>query len=189
MSMPEQHDDTVNTIRIDDQDEDTFRLHFNAADRRSMPPPPLPSGDKATRVQSAAKSTSPLFFSEGPRSPSPASESEEEGAPLSPASASGSPTAADLPSRPAPRKKPYKVSRHGIKVPSLPSSLIKRLGMDALASMGRRKSRIGRDSLKALEQATEWFFEQAGEDLEAYSQHAGRKRRVAEEDVLALMKR
>ena len=43
--------------------------------------------------------------------------------------------------------------------------------------------------MKALEQATEWFFEQIGEDLEAYSKHAGHRKRVDESDVLMLMRR
>jgi histone H3/H4 len=54
---------------------------------------------------------------------------------------------------------------------------------------GKRKPAIDRASLKALEQATEWFFEQVGEDLEAYSNHAGRKKRIDASDVLTLMRR
>jgi hypothetical protein len=37
-------------------------------------------------------------------------------------------------------------------------------------------------------QASDWFFEQLGEDLQAYAKHAGRKT-IDESDVLTLMKR
>jgi hypothetical protein len=43
--------------------------------------------------------------------------------------------------------------------------------------------------MKALEQATEWFFEQVGEDLEAYSDHARGRKRVDASDALLLMRR
>ncbi|KKY17645.1 hypothetical protein UCRPC4_g05449 [Phaeomoniella chlamydospora] len=193
MSMP--GDDTVNSLNIDAHDEDTFRLHFNAAAERrkslaSQQPPLALASDK---------STSPMFFTDermadshgpapAPASPTQASgwESEPETEPSSPEPAVSHQNQA-LPAKV--HRKKQKISKHGIKVPTLPSSLIKRLGMDALVSMGRRKSRIGRDSLKALEQATEWFFEQIGEDLEVYAEHAGRQRRIVENDVVALMKR
>lgn len=181
MSMPE-HDDTVNTVGIDDQDEDTFRLHFNAAEKR-----------KSLSLQH------PITASDG-ESEEDAEDADASSAAMSPARSIHAAEAASVPqpmssntqtqsSSTSTRRKKQKLSKHGLKVPSLPSSLVKRLGMDALTSLGRRKSRIGRDSLQALEQATEWFFEQIGEDLEAYSEHAGRKRRIDETDVLALMKR
>lgn len=89
----------------------------------------------------------------------------------------------------APRRKRLKETRHGTMVPSLPSSLIKRVAIEAQARLGNRKLKLGRDHMKALEQATEWFFEQVGEDLEAYSDHARRKKRVDGSDVLMLMRR
>ena len=87
-----------------------------------------------------------------------------------------------------PRKK-LKLTRHGTTVPSLPNSLIKRIAIDARTRVGRKKPVLGKDHVKALEQATEWFFEQVGEDLEAFSNHARRKKRVIGEDVLTLMRR
>lgn len=54
---------------------------------------------------------------------------------------------------------------------------------------GQKRPTISRESLAALEQATEWFFEQVGEDLEAYSDHAKRRKRIDEADVLTLMRR
>lgn len=87
------------------------------------------------------------------------------------------------------RRKRLKATRHGTMVPSLPSNLIKRVAIQAQARLGNRKPNLGRDHMKALEQATEWFFEQVGEDLEAYSDHARRKKRVDATDVLMLMRR
>ena len=181
LSMPV-HDDTLNTVSIDDQDEDTFRLHFNAAEKRKslslQRAVTASDGESEGDVEDAdatsvALSPARLIHAAGAASPPQPMFTNEQ---------TQSPSIST-------RRKKHKLSKHGLKLPSLPSSLIKRLGMDALTSLGRRKSRIGRDSLKALEQATEWFFEQVGEDLEAYSEHAGRKRRVVETDVLALMKR
>jgi histone H3/H4 len=87
------------------------------------------------------------------------------------------------------RRKRVKLTRHGIAVPSLPSSIIKRLAVESVTRRGKRKPVIDKASLTALEQAKEWFFEQVGEDLEAYSNHARRKKRVDASDVLTLMRR
>lgn len=90
---------------------------------------------------------------------------------------------------PRPRRKKLKMTRHGTVVPSLPRTLIKRVAIDAQARLGHRKPKLGREHMKALEQATEWYFEQVGEDLEAYSNHARRKKRIDRSDVLMLMRR
>ncbi|KAK5938425.1 hypothetical protein PMZ80_009395 [Knufia obscura] len=86
-------------------------------------------------------------------------------------------------------KKKLKMNQRGNMVPALPSSLIKRIVHDSQEKAGKRKTTLGKDHMKALEQATEWFFEQVGEDLEAYSQHGRRKKRVSEGDALLLMRR
>ncbi|KAL2401030.1 hypothetical protein ABEF95_000482 [Exophiala dermatitidis] len=87
------------------------------------------------------------------------------------------------------RRKKLKLTRHGEMVPSLPASLIKRVAIDASSRLGIRKPRLGREHMQALEQATEWFFEQVGEDIAAYSDHARRKKRVDRSDALILMRR
>lgn len=87
------------------------------------------------------------------------------------------------------RRKRIKMTRHGTLVPSLPSSLIKKLATEVHVRNGRRKPVFGPEHIKALEQATEWFFEQVGEDLAAYSSHGRRKRRIDTSDVLLLMRR
>lgn len=88
-----------------------------------------------------------------------------------------------------PRRKKLKLTRKGNTVPSLPSSLVKRIAIDSMTRIAKKRPTITRESLIALEQATEWFFEQVGEDLEAYSDHAKRRKRIDDTDVLTLMKR
>lgn len=50
------------------------------------------------------------------------------------------------------------------------------------------KTKINKEALAAIEQASEWFFEQASEDLATYAKHAGRKT-IDESDVMTLMRR
>jgi histone H3/H4 len=95
---------------------------------------------------------------------------------------------AAAPSR-RPCRRRLKLTRKGNTVPALPSSLIKRVAINAMTRIGKKKPTINRESLVALEQATEWFFEQVGEDLEAYSDHAKRRKRIDDTDVVTLMKR
>lgn len=87
------------------------------------------------------------------------------------------------------RRKKVKLTRHGTEVPSLPASLIKWIATKTQTRSGRRRPKFGRDHLKALEQATEWYFEQVGEDLAAYSSHGRRKKRIDNDDMLLLMRR
>jgi len=87
------------------------------------------------------------------------------------------------------RRKRVKMTKHGTLVPLLPTSLIKKIATEVQVRNGRRKPAFGSEHTKALEQATEWFFEQAGEDLAAYSSHGRRKRRIDTSDVLLMMKR
>lgn len=89
------------------------------------------------------------------------------------------------PSRAEPRvKKPgKKVSRYGVEYPSLPTSVVKRL-----AQRFAGKSKISPDTLNAIMQASDWFFEQLGDDLQAYAHHANRET-INESDMMTLMRR
>lgn len=87
-----------------------------------------------------------------------------------------------------PRKK-MKMNSRGNMVPSLPSSLIKRIVHESQEKANKRRTTLGKDHMKALEQATEWFFEQVSQDLETYSSHGRRKKRIDADDVLLLMRR
>lgn len=78
-------------------------------------------------------------------------------------------------------------SRHGIEYSSLPISTIKKIATTIARSTGS-KSRLDKDTLATLSQATDWFFEQVADDLGAYARHAKRKT-IEEADVIMLMKR
>ncbi|KAF7537012.1 hypothetical protein G7Z17_g12937 [Cylindrodendrum hubeiense] len=86
------------------------------------------------------------------------------------------------------RRKKKRISRHGIEYPALPTSFVKRVAQTALQSSGLSNPRVSADTLEALTQASEWFFEQLGDDLGAYADHAKRKT-IEESDVVTLMKR
>ncbi|EAS35071.3 uncharacterized protein CIMG_00425 [Coccidioides immitis RS] len=81
-----------------------------------------------------------------------------------------------------------RVSKHGIPVPKLPRGIVKRLATRFARTGNGSRTRISKEALAALEKATDWFFEQANDDLSAYSKHSTRKT-VDETDVIALMKR
>ncbi|KAH8907929.1 hypothetical protein BR93DRAFT_926953 [Coniochaeta sp. PMI_546] len=80
-----------------------------------------------------------------------------------------------------------KVSKYGIQYPSLPSAVVKRLAQTFAKTSGVR-GKISSDTLAAITQASEWFFEQLGDDLQAYAKHAGRKT-IDESDILQVMRR
>ncbi|KAI0403096.1 centromere kinetochore component CENP-T-domain-containing protein [Xylaria palmicola] len=96
-------------------------------------------------------------------------------------------TASLAPNRVTKRKKGKKISRHGIEYPSLPPSVVKRLATTCAKTAGT-KGKISPDTLDVLMQATDWFFEQLGDDLSAYAKHAGRKT-IDESDMITLMRR
>ena len=90
-----------------------------------------------------------------------------------------------------PKPKPCKVlkqSRHGIPYPSLPVGVVKKLATRFARSSGGGKSQLSRETLEAVMEASDWFFEQVSEDLGAYARHAGRKT-IDESDMITLMKR
>jgi len=114
---------------------------------------------------------------------------DEAAAPQQQAQRSMTPALPSLPSKPKRSKsqKEQKFSRHGIALPSLPSGIVKKIATQFARSSGRGRSKMGKDSMAALENATEWFFEQVSEDLGAFAAHAGR-RTIDESDVVALMR-
>lgn len=77
-----------------------------------------------------------------------------------------------------------KMSRHGIEYPSLPSNVVKRL-----AQRFAGKAKISPDTLNAIMQASDWFFEQLGDDLRAYANHAKGRTTINESDMLTLLRR
>ncbi|RYP03994.1 hypothetical protein DL765_010335 [Monosporascus sp. GIB2] len=86
------------------------------------------------------------------------------------------------------RKTGKKISKHGIEYKSLPQGVVKRLAMTFAKTAGVGKAKISPDTLDAIMQATDWFFEQLADDLQAYAKHAGRKT-IDESDMITLMRR
>lgn len=89
---------------------------------------------------------------------------------------------------PKPKRKTKRISKYGIEYPPLPPAFVKRVAQTSLQSSGLSNSKISADTLTALTQASEWFFEQLGDDLGAYANHAKRKT-IEESDVVTLMRR
>ena len=86
------------------------------------------------------------------------------------------------------KAKALKLSRHGISYPSLPSGVIKRIASTCGRAMGMKRSNISKESLKAIMEASDRYFEQFSEDLGVFAHHAGR-RKIEESDVITVMKR
>ncbi|KAJ5971031.1 Histone-fold [Penicillium vulpinum] len=84
--------------------------------------------------------------------------------------------------------KQKKISRHGISIPNLPAGVVKKLATRFARSRAGSKAKINKATLAAIEQASSWYFEQASQDLAAYSKHAGRKT-IDESDVTTLLRR
>ncbi|KAK3500739.1 centromere kinetochore component CENP-T-domain-containing protein [Neurospora crassa] len=80
-----------------------------------------------------------------------------------------------------------KISKHGIEYTTLPPTMVKRLAQTFAKTSGA-KGNISPEALKAIMQASDWFFEQLGDDLSAYAKHAHRKT-IDMSDMLTLMKR
>ncbi|UKZ74177.1 hypothetical protein TrVFT333_001836 [Trichoderma virens FT-333] len=81
-----------------------------------------------------------------------------------------------------------RVSKHNIEYPQLPPAFIRQVTNSAMQSAGLTNQRVAADTMSALTQASDWFFQQLGDDLGAYANHAGR-RTIEERDVIALMNR
>lgn len=86
------------------------------------------------------------------------------------------------------KRKTVKVSKHGIQYPSLPAGVVKKLATTFARTAGNSKAKINKETLDAIMQATDWFFEQVSDDLGAYANHAGRKT-IDESDIVTLMAR
>ncbi|PBP22994.1 hypothetical protein BUE80_DR006163 [Diplocarpon rosae] len=88
----------------------------------------------------------------------------------------------------AARKKKVRVSKHGMQYPSLPAGVVKKLATNFARTSGNSKAKISKETLEAIMQASDWFFEQVSDDLGAFAAHAGRKT-IDERDVVTLMAR
>lgn len=85
------------------------------------------------------------------------------------------------------QRRELKISKSGLEYPSFPPATVKRLAAGLMKSQGGN-TKMNKETLAALVQTSDWFFEQIGADLAVYAQHAGRKM-IEDADVIALMKR
>ncbi|KAF9872252.1 hypothetical protein CkaCkLH20_10344 [Colletotrichum karsti] len=85
-------------------------------------------------------------------------------------------------------KKGLKLSKYGTEYPSLPPAVVKRLAGTFAKGSGITKTKISPEVMEELQRASDWFFEQLGDDLAAYAKHAKRKT-IDESDMLTLMRR
>jgi histone H3/H4 len=83
--------------------------------------------------------------------------------------------------------KEVKISHFGIEYPSFPMPVIKKLASTFSRQYGG-SGKLSKETLVALQQASDWYFEQVSEDLADYATHAGRKT-IEEADMVTLMKR
>ena len=86
------------------------------------------------------------------------------------------------------RRKELRVSKYGHEYPSFPPAVVKRLATGFARSHGNSCVKVSRETLEAIMQATDWFFEQAAEDLASYADHASHKA-IDDSDAITLMKR
>lgn len=88
------------------------------------------------------------------------------------------------------RKAPKQMKRlyHEFLCSSFPVGITKRLASTFARSMGSKSSRIDKEALEAISEATDQYFRQLSNDLGVFANHAGRKV-INESDVIAVMKR
>ena len=81
-----------------------------------------------------------------------------------------------------------RTSRHGIPYSPLSVGAVRKLASPFIHSLGGSAAKPNKETLASIMQASNWFFEQIGEDIGTYANHAGRKT-VDDTDVIVLMKR
>lgn len=84
--------------------------------------------------------------------------------------------------------KPTKRSRDGSPYPYFPTGITKKIASNFARSRGSKLTIIGNETLEAITEATDQYFEQLSNDLGVFATHARRKK-INESDVVAVMKR
>ena len=82
-------------------------------------------------------------------------------------------------------KRPLKKSSDGAPCPSFPVGITRKIASTFARSLS---SRIDKETLEAITEATDQYFEQLSKDLGVFADHAGRKN-IDESDVVAVMRR
>ena len=85
-------------------------------------------------------------------------------------------------------KRPLKKSSDGAQSPSFPVGITKKIASTFARSLSSRSTKIDKETLEAITEATDQYFEQLSKDLGVFADHAGRKN-IDESDVVAVMRR
>lgn len=86
----------------------------------------------------------------------------------------------------APR--PKKKSCDVVPYLSFPTGITKNIASAFAESLGSKSTPIDKETLKAITEASDQYFEQLSNDLGVFADHAGRKN-IGESDVIAVMRR
>lgn len=81
-----------------------------------------------------------------------------------------------------------KKSRDGVPYPSFPAGTTKKIASTFARSLGSKSTTIDKETLDAITEATDQYFEQLSNDLGVFANHARRKK-IDESDVIAVMRR
>lgn len=84
--------------------------------------------------------------------------------------------------------RPLNVSSHGVAYAPVSAVVVKRIASKFSRWSEKCKASLGKETIKAVTQATDCFFEQLGADLGAFAEHANRKN-IDEGDVTTIMRR
>ena len=85
-------------------------------------------------------------------------------------------------------KRPLKRSSDGAPRPSFPVGITRKIASTFARSLSSRSTKIDKETLEAITEATDQYFEQLSKDLGVFADHAGRKN-IDESDVVAVMRR
>ena len=85
-------------------------------------------------------------------------------------------------------KRTLKKSSDGTPCPSFPVGITRKIASTFARSLSSRSTKIDKETLEAITEATDQYFEQLSKDLGVFADHAGRKN-IDESDVVAAMRR
>lgn len=96
------------------------------------------------------------------------------------------PNATSRAGRRAPR--PVKKLRDGFPYLSFPTGITKKIAANFARSLGSKSQVIDKETLEAITEASDQYFQQLSHDLDVFAKHAGRKT-IDESDVITVMRR
>ena len=85
-------------------------------------------------------------------------------------------------------KRPLNKSSDGVPCPSFPVGITRKIASTFARSLSSRSTKIDKETLEAITEVTDQYFDQLSKDLGVFADHAGRKN-IDESDVVAVMRR